>query len=67
MISRTNRWPRITGTPFGLIRIWIWKCKIYAFFRKLWDKYQEMEALLNKQTEGEADKDEDKAESEDED
>ena len=40
---------------------------MYAFFRKLWDKYQEMEALLNKQTEGEADKDEDKAESEDED
>ena len=36
-------------------------------FRKLWDKYQEMEALLNKQTEGEGDKDEDKAESEDED
>ena len=36
-------------------------------FRKLWDKYQEMEALLNKQTEGEADKDEEKAESEEED
>ena len=38
-----------------------------SFSRKLWDKYQEMEALLNKQTEGEGDKDEDKAESEDED
>ena len=34
MISRTNRWPRITGTPFGLIRIWSRKCKIYAFFQE---------------------------------
>ena len=34
MISRTNRWLRITGTPFGLIRIWSRKCKIYAFFQE---------------------------------
>ena len=27
------------------------------FYRKLWDKYQEMEALLNKQTEGDGEND----------
>ena len=44
------------------------KCN-FCGFRKLWDKYNEMEAMLKKQAEGEAgDKDEDqKGSDEDED